>query len=87
MNVQNGEFKTTDTPLAAFLIESGFRLLIIEYEARPNRRDIGTFVFDTSDPKIQDFIDGYNRGEAPANIVVYEHIKSTLLDRLMRGLP
>jgi hypothetical protein len=87
MNVQNGEFKTTDTPLAAFLIESGFKLLIIEYEPRPNRRDIGTFVFSTSDSKIQEFIDGYNRGDAVANIVVYEHIKSTLLDRIMKGLP
>jgi len=82
----DSEFRTTDTPLASFLIQEGFDLLIIEYEDRRNGKPRATFVFqDTA--KLRENTSLYNRGDATINIARYEHVKSTLLDRIMRGLP
>ena len=75
---------TTDTPLASYLIQSGFNLLKIQYEQKPNGKRQATFVFENS-PKLLSHIDTYNRGKAKVNLALYEHTKSSLLDRIMRG--
>lgn len=77
--------QTTDTPQAAYLIQVGFTLLEIRYETKPNGKRQATFVFDASNPELQSSIDLYNRGEAIINLALYEHAKSSLLDRIMRG--
>ena len=75
---------TTDTPLAAYLIQSGFNLLEIQYEQKPNGKRQATFVFENS-LELRSHIDTYNRGRAKVNLALYEHTKSSLLDRIMRG--
>ena len=82
----NNEFITSETSLAAFLIQEGFNLLIIQYEARKNDKQRATFVFQNS-AKLRDCINLYNRGLASINLTLYEHTKSSLIDRIMRGLP
>ena len=83
----NNEFLTTDTPLAAYLIQMGFNLLSIKYEERYNGKKQATFAFDSSSPKFQEHVSLFNRGEAMINLALYEHAKSSLIDRIMRGLP
>ena len=82
----NGEYLTTETPLAAYLIQEGFTLLIIRYEPKRNGKQRGTFAFEDS-AKLREYISNYNRGEATINLALYEHAKSSLIDRIMRGLP
>ncbi len=82
----NSEFLTTDTPLAAYLIQEGFTLLIIQYEEKRNGKQRATFSFDDSS-KLQDCVRLYNCGSATVNLALYEHAKSSLIDRIMRGLP
>ena len=83
----NNEFLTSDTPLAAYLIQEGFTILIIQYEPKRNGKQRATFVFDSSDPKLHKCVSLYNRGEAMINLALYEHAKSSLIDRIMQGLP
>ncbi len=83
----NHEYLTADTSLAAYLVSEGFNLLIIQYATAPSGREQGTFVFDGSDPKLQTCVNLYNRGNAKVNLALYEHARSSLLDRVKRGLP
>lgn len=76
---------TSDTPLAAYLIQIGFTLLEIRYETKPNGKRQATFIFEHS-PGLQTHLDLYNCGKAIINLALYEHAKSSLLDRIMRGL-
>lgn len=78
-------YLTSDTPLAAYLIQAGFPLLEILYEPKANGRQQASFAF-ASTPKLQSHIDLYNSGQATINLALYEHAKSTLLDRIMRGM-
>jgi len=78
---------TTDTPQAAYLIQAGFNLLKIIYETKPNSKRQATFVFDASNLKLQECVNLYNQGKAVINLALYEHTRSGLLDRIMRGLP
>ena len=82
----NSEYLTTETPLAAYLIQEGFTLLIIRYEPKTNGKQQATFAFKDT-PKLREYISKYNRGEATTNLALYEHAKSSLIDRIMRGLP
>ena len=82
----NSEFLTTDTPLSAYLIQEGFNLLIIQYELKHNGKQRATFVFENC-PKLRECVSLYNRGNATINLALYEHAKSSLIDRIMRGLP
>lgn len=82
--MEQPRFTTTDTPLAAYLIQAGFILLEIEYELKPNGKRQASFIFDNS-AEIQERVNLYNRGEAVINLVLYEHAKGSLLDRIMRG--
>lgn len=81
------QYQTTDTPQTAFLIQAGFTLLEILYETKPNGKRQATFVFDATNPELQTSINLYNQGKAVINLALYEHIKSGLLDRIIRGLP
>lgn len=80
------QYLTTDTPLAAYLIQSAFPLIEIQYEEKPSGKYQATFVFDNRfDPDgLQVHIALFNRGDADVNLVRYEHTKSSLLDRIMR---
>ena len=82
----NGEYLTTETPLATYLIIEGFTLLIIRYEPKKNGKQQAIFAFEDS-PKLQEYISLYYHLEATVNISVYEYTKSSLTNRFMRGLP
>jgi len=82
----NGTHQTTDTPQSAYLIQAGFTLLEIQYKSLPNGKRQATFIF-SSTPELQASVNLYNQGKAVINLALYEHIKSGLLDRIMRGLP
>jgi len=79
-------FLTTDTSQAAYLLSASFALREILYETRSNGRRQATFVFEASQD-LQSHIELYSQGKALINLALYEHIKSGLLDRIMRGLP
>ncbi len=81
------QYLTSDTPQAAYLVQAGFILLKILYEIRPSGKRQATFVFNASDSELQKNVNLYNQGKAVINLALYEHIKSGLLDRIMRGLP
>ena len=78
-------FVTTETDLAAYLIQSGYKLLVIQYEPRANGRQRGIFVFKADD-KITDFKNLFESGQASINLADYRTIKNDLLDRVMQGL-
>ena len=78
-------YLTTDTPLAAYLIQAGHSLLEIIYEQKPNGRQQATFAFFTT-TKLQSHVDLFNSGSAIINLALYEHAKNSLLDRIMRGM-
>ena len=78
--------QTNETPLAAYLIQSGFTLVEIIYETKPGGRRQGFFVFDDS-PELKESVSQYATGPASINLVLYERTKSGLIDRVMRGDP
>lgn len=77
-------YPTSDTPLAAYLIQSGFPLLEIVYELRPSGKRQATFLFNDT-TELQESVNAFNTGKAIINLVLYEHTKSSLIDRIMRG--
>jgi hypothetical protein len=83
----SSEYLTTDTPLAAYLITEGFNLKQINYDVKPNGRKRATYHFSNNDAKLSACVDLFNRSQATINLVLYEHAKASLLDRVMRGLP
>ena len=76
--------QTNETPLAAYLIQSGFSLLEIVYETRPGGKRQGFFVFDDS-PDLKAHVDLFSTGASSVNLVLYERTKAGLIDRIMRG--
>lgn len=78
--------QTSETPLAAFLIQSGFTLKEIWYAPRPSGRPQGFFVFADS-RELDDKVNQYATGPASINLVLYERTKAGLIDRVMRGEP
>ncbi|MDD4987139.1 MAG: DUF5659 domain-containing protein [Dehalococcoidales bacterium] len=81
----NNQFLTTDTPLAAYLVQAGHEVIGILYEPKHNGKQRGTYVFRDS-PELHELVNLFNRGEAKVNVALYEHAKSSLIDRIMRGL-
>jgi hypothetical protein len=79
-------YPTTDTPLAAYLIQAGFDLIRIEYDTGKNGKPKGSYIFQETS-KLLECVRVFNQGDAVINIARYEHVKSSLLDRIMRGLP
>lgn len=55
---ENGSLKTTDTALAAYLIQQGYKLTKVEY----NDSGQGLFLF-TDSPELLDIIDPFYRGD------------------------
>lgn len=78
------EYQTSETPLAAYLIQMGFPLADITYELRPSGKRQAIFLFDDS-LDLQSHISLFNTGQATINLVLYEHTKASLIDRIMRG--
>lgn len=78
--------QTNETPLAAYLIQSGFSLLEIVYETKPSGKRQGFFVFSDC-PELDDKVNQYATGPATINLVLYERTKAGLIDRVMRGEP
>ena len=82
----NGEYRTTETPLATYLQQEDFDILIIEYADKPLGKKQATFVFEDNG-QIRQHINLYNRGEATVNVALYELARNRLIDRIMRWLP
>lgn len=77
-------YPTSDTPLAAYLIQAGFPLLEITYDIRPSGKRQATFLF-VDKPELQECVSLFSQGKAVINVALYEHTKSNLIDRIMRG--
>jgi hypothetical protein len=79
-------YPTTDTPEAAYLIQAGFPLIRIEYDIGKNGKTKGTYLFHET-AQLLECVRVYNQGDAVINLARYEHVKSSLLDRIMGRLP
>lgn len=79
-------FITSETDLAVYLIQSGFTLLGIQYEPRSNGKKRGFFIFE-GDAKIEEYKNLFESGQASINLADFKETKSSLLDRVMKGLP
>jgi|GEM_PF-6423792 hypothetical protein len=81
---------TSETDFAVYLIQADFKLLGINYEPRSNgNRKRGIFVFKY-DPRIDEYKQLFQKGQAAVNLAdmeSFKKIKSDLLDRIMRELP
>jgi len=71
-------FRTSDTPLAAYLIEQGFGTPEIEY----NNGSRAFFIFSRENSKIEQAIADYDRAKAKGNIVLFFQAYQTLLRRI-----
>lgn len=80
----NNQFTTPNTSLAAYLLYSGFKLILIRYDERS--RD-GVYIFDVKKDGFDNAVDDFTQGNADVNLARYEHIKGQLIDRIKRGLP
>lgn len=87
MENNNHEFPTNDTSLAAYLVSEGFTLLIIQYSPSKRGKQQGTYIFDKTDPRLMEWVSNFRRGEAPGDVIRYEHARYGLIDRVKRGLP
>lgn len=79
-------YPTTDTPEAAYLVQAGFPIIRIEYDVWKNGKPKGTYLFQETSQLIE-CVRVFKQGDAVINLARYEHVKSSLLDRIMRGLP
>lgn len=77
-------YPTPETSLAAYLIQSGFPLKEITYEMRSSGKRQATFLFADT-PQLHESINLFEQGKAVINLVLYEHTRSSLLDKIMRG--
>ena len=75
--VARQDYRTNNTPLAAYLIASGFELLHIEYEER-----VAFFVFTDSNGRLERHITNYQTGKAKVSVVAYEAARRELLSRI-----
>ena len=76
--------RTNETPLAAYLIQSGFSLLEITYEQKPDGKRQGFFIFPDS-PELEAHTNLFATGKTQINLVLYERTKAGLIDKIMRG--
>ena len=76
----NNEYRTTDTSLAAFLVYSGVDLTNIEYD----KASRGTFIFPSNDA-VNRLVADFSKGTAEGNIVLYDHTRAKIIDRVKRG--
>lgn len=77
------EFRTSDTPLAAYLLSEGFNLLDIDYSN--TKRFV--FVFANDSKKLADFTRQYHLAKARGNIVSFFSAYKHLLFKIRNGLP
>lgn len=77
------EYRTTDTPLAAYLMSQGFDILIIEYDDGGR----ATYIFSNDSTQLKEHIKLFKLGKAESNITAYERARNALLVKIHRGLP
>ena len=63
-------YKTSDTPLAAWLLSQGFKLQGV---ARPDPNSIRTFFTFDDSPELQQSIITFQSGVAAGNIMAYQN--------------
>ena len=84
MTSKSSLYPTTETPLAAYLIQVGFPLTEITYQIKANGKRQATFLFnDTAD--LQNHITLFETGKAVINVALYDKTKTALLDLIMGG--
>lgn len=88
VNSDNNHFRTSDTPLAAYLISEGFTLIEIDYETDPKRAFMH-FALETPgtlkdiETKRQDFYSC----KAVGNIVMFDEARRKLARMIRNQLP
>lgn len=82
MNVIN-PFKTSDTPLAAYLYSEGFKIIDIDY-SNPTRAE---FLFANNNPQILEHVRLFNLGVADVNAATYARLLRKLTKCVTRQLP
>jgi len=75
-------YSTPDTTTAAYLVFSGHPLFSITYEILPSGKRQGTFHFNET-PTLTQSLAFFTSGQATVNLVLYEHTRNTLLDRVL----
>ena len=75
--VARQDYRTNNTPLAAYLIASGFELLHVEYEER-----VAFFVFANSNEQLEQRVSDYQTGKARVSVIAYETARRELLSRI-----
>ena len=74
---ENGKFKTTNTPLAAYLKSEGFELLEIDF------KDKNAFLIFNDDSQIlKDAVKSYHTLKAIGNIPLYHEIYHDLVCKI-----
>lgn len=73
------EYRTSETPLAAYLMSEGFILLDVEHNDR------SVFIFKNDTPKLQETVRLYQSGQAKGNIAVFFNAYKRLLRRIKEG--
>jgi hypothetical protein len=79
-------FVTSETDLASYLLLSGFKLIVIQYEPRQNGKQRGLFFFE-ADERLDEFKNLFESGQASVNVADFKETKMGLLDRVLKGLP
>ena len=74
-------YKTSDTPLATFLIHQGFTLDIITY-----KNGQAFFVFPNNSDVLQQSVSQYKNGTAIVNLRSYIDINRDLIKRIKEGI-
>lgn len=80
-DVDDRTFKTSNTPLAAYLVSLGYPEPIIEYD---NHRAF--FIFEDIDDKFRRYVHDFEILRAEGNIPAYEEARKKLVKKVKRGL-
>lgn len=77
------EFRTSDTPLAAYLLSEGFEPQDIDY-SNPQRADI---IFPIDSSSMATYVREYQLGKAIGNIVAFYNAHRYLIHLITNTLP
>ena len=75
------EFRTDQTPIAAYLIAEGFSLL----DTETNLRGFTEFLFENNSKHLAECVKNYQSGNATVNPDTYIRIYQDLIKRIKRG--
>ena len=76
-------YRTSDTPLAAYLYSEGFKIIDIDY-TNPTRAE---FLFANNNPKILECVRLFNLGIADVNASTYARLLRLLTKTVTRQTP